>query len=63
MAAEEVKALKGEVEVAKQDRVGMVQQMKVLEDAVASQKQAAGHAIEEVQKLVTTHQVGFRMGI
>jgi len=46
------------VEAGKQERGALVQQVHVLEDAVASQKQAAARAVEEVQKLVAAHQVG-----
>jgi hypothetical protein len=56
-AAEELKALKGEMDVTKQDRMGLVQQIKVLDDAVISHKNAAAHAVEEVQKLAATQQV------
>ena len=50
--------MRGEVEAGRQERAGLVQQMRVLEDAVASQKQAAERAVQEVQKLAASQQVG-----
>ena len=58
LAVEEATALRGEVESGKQERAGLVQQMRVVEAEVASQKQAAERAVQEVQKLAASHQVG-----